>query len=92
MEITLPDVNFEVLPFEKIKALHPDEWVLIGNPELREPEMQASIVSQLQRGMVVLHSKDKREIAYLAKHYREFYDSFALVWTGEFPKNRKFLL
>ncbi|HRI60957.1 MAG TPA: hypothetical protein PK228_14565 [Saprospiraceae bacterium] len=92
MEITLPDVNFEMLSFEKIKALYPDEWVLIGNPELREPDVQEAVVRKLVRGVVVLHGKDRREVAYQSKYYRQYFNEFAFVWTGEIPKNRKFLL
>ena len=32
----------KVLSFENIKKLYPEEWVLIGNPELKNPEIEAS--------------------------------------------------
>ena len=35
----------KVLSFENIKKLYPEEWVLIGTPELKNPESEASIVS-----------------------------------------------
>ena len=92
MEIATPDVNFEVLSFERIKELYPDQWVLIGNPVLRDPDVQASVVSKLMSGIVVLHHSDRREIAELARHYRRHYTRFACVWTGVTPQNRRFLL
>ncbi len=92
MEIVTPDVNFEVLSFERIKELYPDQWVLIGNPVLRDPGVQASVVSKLVSGIVVLHHSDRREIAELAKYYRSHYTRFACVWTGAIPQNRRFLL
>jgi hypothetical protein len=82
----------EVLSFEKIKALYPNEWVLIGNPELDEPEVQASIVSQLVSGVLIYHSKDKREIAYKGRELKKGFDTITCVYTGEIPKGRKFWL
>lgn len=82
----------EFLSFEKIKNLYPNEWVLIGNPELRNPEIEASIVSQLIGGIVVFHSKDKKELAYKGRDLRKGFESITCVWTGEIPKNRKFWL
>ena len=79
----------EFLSFEKIKNLYPNEWVLIGNPELRNPEVEASIVSQLIGGVVVFHSKDKKELAYKGRDLRKGFESITCVWTGEIPKNRK---
>ena len=74
----------EVLPFEQIKALYPDEWVLLGNPETHNTE----VIS----GIVLLHGKDKREIAYLGREMVKQYRTYALRYTGEFPKGRKFWL
>jgi hypothetical protein len=79
----------EFLFVEKIKNLYPNEWVLIGNPELRNPEVEQSIVSQLIGGIVVFHSKDKKELAYKGRDLRKGFESITCVWTGEIPKNCK---
>ncbi len=79
----------EFLFFEEIKKLYPNEWVLIGNPELRNPEVEASIVSQLIGGIVVFHSKDKIELAYEGRDLKKSFESITCVWTGGIPKNRK---
>jgi hypothetical protein len=84
--------TLEIVSFDSIKLLHPDEWVLIGNPELSEPDVEAAIVHQLLRGIVLFHSKDKRELAYKARSIKKKYDSTTLVYTGEIPKGRKFWL
>ena len=39
----------QVLSFELIRKLYPDQWVLIGNPELDDPDTLGSIVSKLVR-------------------------------------------
>lgn len=82
----------KVLSFDAIKQLYPDEWVLIGNPELRNPEINEAIVHKIVSGVVLLHSKDKREIGYKAKEVKYGFDRFACVFTGEPPRNRRFWL
>jgi hypothetical protein len=82
----------EVLTIEQIKAQYPDQWVLVGNPELTDPSILGSIVSKLIRGLVLYASKDKRELAYRAKEFREQVERTACIYTGEIPQNRIFLL
>ncbi len=67
---------------EKIKALYPDEWVLLVNSEIHNAEVFS--------GIVLMHGKDKRELAYLGRELVKNYKSYALRYTGEFPKGRKF--
>jgi hypothetical protein len=85
-------IESAVLNFEDIKKMYPNEWVLIANPEMREPNVQASIVSQLVRGIVLAHSKDKREIAYQSRPLKQGFKTYTCVFTGEIPKKRKFWL
>ena len=72
------------LSIEQIKEQFPDEWVLLGNPET----FGAKVLS----GIVVFHSKDKREIAYSHINWREEFQSAITIFTGQKPKNRKFWL
>ena len=44
----------QVLSVSEIKAAYPDQWVLVGNPEMS--------VDSLMSGVVIWHGKDKREI------------------------------
>ena len=85
-------IQKETLSFTDIKKLYPDEWVLIGNPELRNPEMNEAIVHKIVSGVVLLHSKDKREIGYKAKEVKHGFEHYACVFTGEPPQNRRFWL
>ena len=82
----------EMLTMAQIRAAYPDEWVLIGNPVLGEAGTVGSVVSKLQRGLVLYHSKDKREIAYKAKELTHDVDQFTCVFTGETITNRRFWL
>lgn len=82
----------ESLTLSKIKELYPNQWVLLGNPELRDPEMNTSFLKRLIRGQVLLANKDKRELAYKAKEIVKDYEETICIYTGEMPKNRRFLL
>ena len=84
--------DMEAQTLDQIKANYPDQWVLIGNPELTNQNVMGSVINQLTKGVVLLASKDKREIGYRTKEVRQGYDSVTCVYTGEIPKNRKWLL
>ncbi len=82
----------ELLTISEIRANYPEQWVLIGNPELSDPEINGSIISKLVRGIVLYASKDKREIGFKATAVRGAVETTACIFTGEIPKNRLFLL
>ena len=82
----------QVLSIEEIRKQFPDQWVLIGNPEVKNSEILEPIVYRILRGIVLLANKDKRELSLSTNEARQGYDSITCIWTGEFPKNRKWLL
>ncbi len=77
---------------EQIIAQFPNQWVLIGNPEMKNPSSNSTIMQRLIQGIVLLASKDKRELAYQSKDVVQNYDETACVFTGEIAQNRIFLL
>lgn len=80
------------LTIDQIRSTYPEQWVLVGNPDLGDSRTVGSIVSKLQSGIVLYTSKDKREIAYKAKELTQGVERFACIFTGEVPKNRRFWL
>jgi hypothetical protein len=84
--------TMEILTIAQIREKFPNQWVLIGNPELTNMDTLGSIVSKLVRGVVLMESADKRELAYKAKELRQGFQSITCIYTGEFPKGRKYLL
>ena len=74
----------ESLTLAQIKAAYPDEWVLLGNPEVAGANILA--------GTVVFHSKDKREIAYSQIDWRANFASAITVFTGQHTAKRRFWL
>ena len=49
------------LKIHEIKALYPDEWVLIGNPVMDESKID------VMSGIPIFHSKDKKEVCYIGR-------------------------
>lgn len=72
----------EVLTISKIKELYPDEWVLIGNPEMDESEQQ------VLSGLAAFHSKSKKEVCYLGAELVKTFDTYMLIFTGK-PRHLK---
>jgi hypothetical protein len=81
-----------ILTIEEIKAQYPDQWVLVGDPELTPPNILGSIINKLISGVVLFATKDRREIGYKGREMREGYERVTIIFTGEIPKNRKWLL
>lgn len=74
----------ENLKFEEIKLRFPNEWVLIGDPIIEKMEVKS--------GIVILHNPDKRVLAKNRPEWWKNYKTSTTVFTGEFPKNRRFWL
>lgn len=67
---------------DEIKNLFPDEWVLIGNPEMDGSELH------VLSGIPILHSKDKKEVCYLGKSKTGDFKTITLIYTGTFKPAR----
>jgi hypothetical protein len=81
-----------LLTVDEIVSQYPNQWVLLGNPEMKTPNSNGTLMNRLLRGVVILASKDKRELAFRAKDIVTKYDETACLFTGETPKKRVFLL
>ena len=68
---------------EQIKRQFPDEWILLGNPEMEETSVLG--------GIVVYHSKNKKDLL----NGRDLLTPFELstwVFTGDIVRDRKLWL
>jgi hypothetical protein len=65
------------LSMDEIKAAHPGEWVLIGNPVYDENGVH--VVS----GILIDHSWDKRELAYRWRGNLAAYDKHTFKFIRE---------
>jgi hypothetical protein len=68
---------------DDIRKFYPDEWVLLGNPEI--DEINQSILS----GTVLYHSPDKKEVCYLGKPIAAAYDRTALFFNRTTPRSKR---
>ena len=73
------DSNF--LAFDKIKELYPGEWVLLGNPKMKNTSVLG--------GVVVYHSKDKKEVCYIGRDKTAMYDTVTIAFAGDINQHRK---
>ena len=73
----------EPLEIEQIKRLFPDEWVLIGDPTMNETGIQ------VLSGIVLFHSKDKREVAYFGREMVKAYKMYTLIFIRSENTPRK---
>jgi hypothetical protein len=69
----------EVLAVSEIRSTYPDQWVLVGNPEIE--------VATLKSGFVIANAKDKRDLVELGQHWRERFHSTTTYFTGPRPLN-----
>ena len=73
------DTNF--LTFDKVKELYPNEWILLGNPEMKN----TSVIG----GVVVYHSKDKKEVCYIGRDKTADFAKVTIAFAGDLNQNRK---
>ena len=73
------DTNF--VTFDKIKELYPNEWILLGNPEMKN----TSVIG----GVVVYHSKDKKEVCYIGRDKTADFAKVTIAFAGDLNQNRK---
>ena len=72
-----------VRSIDDIKKSYPDEWILLGNPERNEREMD------ILSGVVLYHSPDKRELAYRDKPLLKKYDRITLFFNRVTPRPKR---
>ena len=66
-----------------IKIMHPDEWVLVGNPVMDENRLEVTA------GVPLFHSKDKKEVCYIGRDKTAGFAKITLLYTGTHRASRK---
>ncbi len=61
--------------------MHPDEWVLLG-----EPEMDGT---KILSGVVLYHSKDKKEVCYIGRDKTSDYKTVTIAFAGDIKQQRR---
>lgn len=66
---------------DDLKIIYPDEWLLLGNPKLENTTVLG--------GIVLYHSKDKKEVCYIGKNKTDDFDTVTITYSGELRKQRR---
>ncbi len=69
------------ISIEEIKKKYPDEWVLLGDPEIQNTSVLG--------GIVLYHSKDKKEVCYIGRDKTTGYSTVTIAFAGSLKQNRK---
>jgi hypothetical protein len=69
------------IAIDEIRKLFPDEWVLLGNPEIENTAVLG--------GVILYHSKDKKEVCYIGRDKTEDYATVTIAFAGDLKQNRK---
>jgi hypothetical protein len=77
---------------QEICSSYPDQWVLVGNPKMRDDHFTGSVAEQVLSGFVVFNSKDKREIALRMKELKKDFTKTACFYTGNILVGKRFWL
>jgi hypothetical protein len=67
--------------FTELKKLYPNEWVLLGKPEMKNTSVLG--------GIVLYHSKDKKEVCYIGRDKTENYSTVSIAFAGDLAQHRK---
>ena len=69
------------VPIDELKKIYPDEWILLGNPEIKNTNVLG--------GFVLKHSKDKKEVCYIGRDKTANYDTVTIAYAGNLKQHRK---
>ncbi len=67
--------------FNEVKEKYPNEWVLLGNPEMKN--------TSILGGIVVYHSKDKKEVCYIGRNKTADFETVTIAFAGNLKQSRK---
>jgi len=74
-------MNNTYMGFEELKKQYPNEWVLLGNPEMKNTSVLG--------GVVLFHSKDKKEVCYIGRDKTADFSTVTIAFAGELKQQRK---
>ena len=72
----------QTVTIDEVKKNYPDEWILLGNPEINEQKQ--AILS----GVLLYHSPDKRETCYLGKPLTKDFQTTAMFFNRVTPRKK----
>jgi len=83
LEYNAAQKNEEPRDIDDLKKSYPDEWILLGDPEIDEVDQE------IHSGILLYHSPDKREVCYLGRPLTAEYDKIALFFNRVTPRGKR---
>lgn len=74
-------MNNTYVDFDELKKMYPNEWILLGNPKMRNTSVLG--------GVVVFHSKDKKEVCYIGKDKTADFETVTIAFAGDVKQHRR---
>lgn len=74
-------MNKSYLAIDELKELYPNEWILLGDPEMENTSVLG--------GVVLYHSKDKKEVCYIGRDKTTNYSTVTIAFAGDLKQQRK---
>jgi hypothetical protein len=68
------------ISFDELKKLYPDEWILLGDPKMKNTTVLG--------GVVLYHSKDKKEVCYTGRDKTSDFSTVTIAFAGDLKKHR----
>jgi hypothetical protein len=75
--------KYERVGIDDMKKNYPDEWILLGNPERAKNDID------ILSGILLYHSPDKREVAYLGRPLTNGYERITLFFNRVTPRPKR---
>jgi len=69
------------MPLDELKKLYPDEWLLLGNPQMKDTSVLG--------GVVLYHSKDKKEVCYIGRDKTADFSTVTIAFAGDLKQHRR---
>lgn len=67
--------------FDELKKLYPDEWILLGDPKMKNTSVLGEVV--------LYHSKDKKEVCYIGRDKTADFSTVTIAFAGDLKQHRK---
>ncbi|MEO6453716.1 MAG: hypothetical protein ABIN97_06595 [Ginsengibacter sp.] len=68
------------IAFDELKKLYPNEWILLGNPQMKD--------TLVLGGVVLYHSKDKKEVCYIGRDKTADFSTVTIAFAGDLKQHR----
>ncbi len=74
-------MNKTYVAFDELKRLYPNEWILLGDPEMENTSVLG--------GVVLYHSKDKKEVCYIGRDKTADFSTVTIAFAGDLKQHLK---